>query len=287
MKHNLKFGTWVSLLGLTLLLFNASHLQSQCVTSRAGKVVRSCITNPDTIHIPKITDFVCEAGSSVTNIVAILPQVSLNGTTPCDSLVYSKSIRTWSLTVKNMVGITIRTEQYTDTVCFTKSALYPTEGIMDTVPCPRDTIIYCPILGSIDTSIFALGAPISNSSIPCNILQTGPIRKVWVFKSNGCYKISRTWDLLDWCTKQTKTCTQIIEVRDTFKPVISTMALILPDVSVSGDQCTASFVLPAIAAGDNCSSQAQLIYSVTAVSYTHLDVYKRQIIRKEYGNILN
>ena len=268
MKHNLKFGTWVSLFGLSLLLFNASNLQSQCVTTRAGKVVRSCLSKPDTIHIPKITDFVCEAGLSVTNIVAILPQVSVNGTTPCDSTIYSKSIRTWSLTVKNIVGVTIRTEQYTDTVCFTKSALFPTEGIMDTVPCPRDTIIYCPIIGSIDTSIFALGAPISNSSIPCNILQTGPIRKVWVYKSNGCYKISRTWDLLDWCTKQTKTCTQVIEVRDTFKPVISTMALLIPDVSVSGDQCTASFILPPIAAGDNCSSQAQLVYSVTVDGVT-------------------
>lgn len=263
MKHNFNLGTWVSIFGFTLLFFNSKQLNGQCTTTRASKVIRSCLANPDTIHVPKTTDFTCEADLSVTNIVAILPQVALNGMTPCDSTFYSKSIRTWSLTVKNGGGITIRTEQYTDTVCFTKSALFPTEGIMDTVTCPKDTIIYCPLIGGIDTSIAALGSPISNGSIPCNIMQIGPVRKVWLFKSNGCYKISRSWDLLDWCTKETKTCTQIIEVRDTIDPVISTMSLIIPDVSISGDQCTASFIVPPISASDNCSSLAQLLYTVT------------------------
>ena len=55
--------------------------------------------------------------------------------------------------------------------------------------------------------------------------------------SEGCFKVVRTWTVLDWCTGDLATHTQIIKVSDQEGPQITD----LQDVTISTDvwQCSA------------------------------------------------
>lgn len=270
MKHILNFGR-LSLLVLLLLAGYSESIIAQCTTTRASKVFRNCNVKLDTTYLPQSADFNCLSDSSITQIVQVLPaQISMNGIKPCDSSYFSSIIRVWNLRIGVPGNNNVKTQQYKDTICFNQIRL---SGEGDTVVCPKDTVIYCanifPLFsGGIDTSIAALGSPLGNSIIPCNILQSGPVKTIWFYKSGGCYKFSRTWQLIDWCTSEQKTCTQLIEVRDTSKPLILTSSLILDSVSISGDLCTATFKFPPVSAIDNCTAYDQLLYSVTVNGVT-------------------
>lgn len=77
----------------------------------------------------------------------------------------------------------------------------------------------------------------------------------------GSYKIVRTWEVLDWCTKEVITCQQILKVGDNEAPVVS-----CPEVDYDQDgnldllsfstgpyDCTAAFEVPMPSVTDNCS----------------------------------
>ncbi|MEP7268924.1 MAG: T9SS type A sorting domain-containing protein [Saprospiraceae bacterium] len=266
MKHIFKFGNRHSLLLLPFfLLFISIDLNGQCTTTRSSTVSRPCNVLADTVHLPIPMEFTCPVmGQNVGSITLVLPtHIIMTTGMPCDSACFSKMIRTWDLEIKNAGNVTLRHESYNDTICFTKIALFANMAMLDTVVCPRDSVIFCSSVAMVDTSIAALGSPL-NGSVPCNILQSAPISIIWIDKSPGCFKFTREWHLLDWCppVKQ-KTCIQTIEVRDTVKPVISTMSLPISDKSISGDVCTASFVVPPIVASDNCTAASKLKYKVT------------------------
>ncbi|MEZ4991464.1 MAG: T9SS type A sorting domain-containing protein [Saprospiraceae bacterium] len=78
----------------------------------------------------------------------------------------------------------------------------------------------------------------------------------------GSYKFTRTWQILDWCTKEIYECLQLIEVGDHQKP---TVECIETDYDNDGQadlltyssgpyDCTAAFAAPLPIVSDNCSS---------------------------------
>ena len=74
----------------------------------------------------------------------------------------------------------------------------------------------------------------------------------------GCYKILRTWTMLDWCTGEVREHSQIIKVMDNEGPKI-----LYPDeVEVSTDiwKCEGRWEVPPVWVSDNCSSEVH--YSV-------------------------
>ncbi|MEO6191085.1 MAG: hypothetical protein ABIO44_12775, partial [Saprospiraceae bacterium] len=69
----------------------------------------------------------------------------------------------------------------------------------------------------------------------------------------GCYKLLRTWTLLDWCTSEIREINQIIKVVDTSGPKV-----LYPDnVDVNTDiwKCEGRWEVPPVWVTDNCSSE--------------------------------
>ena len=78
----------------------------------------------------------------------------------------------------------------------------------------------------------------------------------------GTYKVVRTWQILDWCSTEVKTCQQIIKVGDTESPTVICEAVDydndgqadLRSYSTGPFDCTSSFQVPLPVVEDNCSS---------------------------------
>lgn len=78
---------------------------------------------------------------------------------------------------------------------------------------------------------------------------------------NGTYKIVRTWEILDWCTKEIYECKQVIKVGDDEPPVVKCEEVDSdydghPDLrtySTGPYDCTAAFHVPMPKVSDNCS----------------------------------
>ncbi|MEP7196590.1 MAG: T9SS type A sorting domain-containing protein [Saprospiraceae bacterium] len=78
----------------------------------------------------------------------------------------------------------------------------------------------------------------------------------------GCYKLIRTWTILDWCTNQIRTHQQIIKVEDPEGPVISFPDTL--DLLSNPFNCSAQWEAKNIWLSDNCSQE--LHYSLN-ISY--------------------
>ncbi|MCB0633434.1 MAG: tandem-95 repeat protein, partial [Lewinella sp.] len=78
----------------------------------------------------------------------------------------------------------------------------------------------------------------------------------------GTYKIVRTWEILDWCSKEIIECKQIIKVGDSEGPTVQCEEVDfdndgypdLPAYSTGPYDCTAAFHVPLPVVKDNCSS---------------------------------
>lgn len=78
----------------------------------------------------------------------------------------------------------------------------------------------------------------------------------------GSYKFTRTWEVVDWCTKEIYECIQLIEVGDQEKPTVTCAVTDydqdgeadLPVYSTGPYDCTAGFHVPLPEVTDNCSS---------------------------------
>ncbi|PHN01112.1 T9SS type A sorting domain-containing protein [Flavilitoribacter nigricans] len=78
----------------------------------------------------------------------------------------------------------------------------------------------------------------------------------------GTYKFVRTWTILDWCSKETYECTQVIKVGDDKAPVVECETTDYnkdgkPDLrtySTGPYDCTAAFQVPMPKVKENCSS---------------------------------
>ncbi len=105
-----------------------------------------------------------------------------------------------------------------------------------------------------------------------NIASTFSDIKINLAKDNcdagdvGCYKLLRTWTMVDWCTSNVREYSQIIKVMDTLGPQI-----LYPDSIVVGTdiwQCNGKWAVPAPWIKDDCSR---------TISYS---------IRLSYGTLL-
>ncbi|MEL6863390.1 MAG: hypothetical protein AAFP19_03180, partial [Bacteroidota bacterium] len=78
--------------------------------------------------------------------------------------------------------------------------------------------------------------------------------------SNGCFKIIRTWTILEWCTGEIRTISQLIKVKDDEGPTISGLS----DVTVSAGfgACTGTWTATVPVLTDSCSDADT--YTVTA-----------------------
>ncbi|MEP7321370.1 MAG: hypothetical protein ABI761_05600, partial [Saprospiraceae bacterium] len=215
-------------------------------------IIVPCNTNASLIPIPY---WICPMDTAkITQVLPALPAFT-NGSTPCDSICFSKQIRSW-LVKRTGLADTV----YKDTICFTKINIA-------TITCPRDTVIICITPGSVDTTVKALGSPMPVQGVPCNILQSNPLTVLWPagLNAKGCYHFTREWNLIDWCPpNQTLKCIQTVEVKDTTKPIITVIPL-LPRVSVSADVCTGAVAFPAGMVSDNCSLANEIAVSITVL----------------------
>ena len=82
----------------------------------------------------------------------------------------------------------------------------------------------------------------------------------------GCYKLIRTWTLLDWCTGNIRTHQQIIKVQDSHGPEVTYADTVVLITNQFG--CTASWEVKDIWLKDNCSEENH--YSIRVATGTVL-----------------
>ncbi len=223
---------------------------SQCFLEEGTYFIAPCDTNLADIPTPDTSDI--GGCPNVLSVQAVLPsQTIMKG---CDSACFSQLIRQWRVRFTSGPDVLL-----SDTICFTRISL-------EEVFCPRDTVVYCNG-GIADTSVTALGSPLHNNGIPCNILVNGPTQILWSNTSLGCLKFTRQWLVMDWCTLDIDTCRQTIEVRDTTAPSISVIPK-LKDFSTSGDACTGSVIFPVAAVSDNCAAPGQISVKIEVAGQT-------------------
>lgn len=90
------------------------------------------------------------------------------------------------------------------------------------------------------------------------------------YGSKGSHKVVRTWSVIDWCSEETKTCTQVFEVRDTEPPHVE---LIKDKIKVSIDpwQCSATVYMPPVHISDNCNVDIDLTHDKTMEVHMELE----------------
>lgn len=237
-------------LALAMLTLPLGMIYSQCFLEEGTFFTVPCDTNLADIPTPDTSDI--GGCPNVLSVQAVLPfQTIMKG---CDSACFSQLVRQWRVTFTSGPDTLL-----SDTICFTRISL-------EEVFCPRDTVVYCNG-GIADTSVAALGSPLHNNGIPCNILVNGPTQILWSSTSLGCLKFTRQWLVMDWCTLEIDTCRQTIEVRDTTAPSISVIPL-LQDFSTSGDACTGSVIFPVAIVYDSCAAPGQISVKIEVAGQT-------------------
>ncbi len=68
----------------------------------------------------------------------------------------------------------------------------------------------------------------------------------------GSYKILRAWTVVDWCTNEIFTHTQIVKILDEIVPIINCPTI--PEIGTTTNSCTGNAFLPAATITDACSN---------------------------------
>jgi hypothetical protein len=136
----------------------------------------------------------------------------------------------------------------------------------DLIVCPRDTtIIGCISPGSLTTDAF--GSP-SFPGDHCDLIGTDFEDEVYTFNNtnvnaNACFKILRTWDIIDWCQQdpytghfEIWTCQQVIKVTDDQKPTITGCDAV--SVCTYDSNCLSGFVELIATGSDLCTTNENL-----------------------------
>ncbi len=108
-----------------------------------------------------------------------------------------------------------------------------------------------------DTSVDNLGAPEGG----CDNIQFTH-EDIHIEICEGSYKILRKWTILDWCTGDIVIHHQTIKVLDKDGPNFAPIADL--DESTTNNSCEANIILPTPVITDNCSSAANISYTVDA-----------------------
>lgn len=137
----------------------------------------------------------------------------------------------------------------------------------DIIVCPGDTtIIGC--LNPEELGTDAFGSP-SFIGDHCDLIGTDYDDEIFTFNNtnsnaNACFKILRTWDIVDWCQQDTITgkfeiwtCQQVIKVVDDQKPVI-TSGCDSTSVCTYDSDCIEGFVELIATAEDACTTAENL-----------------------------
>ncbi len=88
--------------------------------------------------------------------------------------------------------------------------------------------------------------------------------QVFTFEDDACFKIVRTWQVIDWCTYDPNTgegfweYQQVIKIINSMPPTISNCDLL--EVCTVNDACNAD-VVATITGGDDCTAVAELSYT--------------------------
>lgn len=118
----------------------------------------------------------------------------------------------------------------------------------------RDTIIKVEREVSVPVII-----PFQEGSHNCNIVVARDDVEVPIcgYGTKGSHKVVRTWSIIDWCSEETKICTQVFEVRDDEAPEFTMMQDSLT-IGIDPWQCTATLFIPPIEVTDKCQSDIDL-----------------------------
>ena len=164
---------------------------------------------------------------------------------------------------------------------------------------PEDKTVTCDFLNKTDTSVRGAGRP-SITDDECEQIGLRYSDEIFTITDSACYKIVRTWTLIDWCiydANQTKHYPDVI-VDDRYRAnstnrscvyrhlkdnndgymqyvqIIKVVDLIAPDVTCSDqticitDGCTTSVNIP-LQATDNCADQVIFRVDITKPDGTH------------------
>ncbi|MBK9928620.1 MAG: CHRD domain-containing protein [Saprospiraceae bacterium] len=154
---------------------------------------------------------------------------------------------------------------------------------------PEDKVVTCDFLNKTDTSTAGAGAPIISDD-ECEQVGVRYADEIFTVEDGACYKIVRTWTLVDWCiydpnqhnhypdvivddrlraNTSNRSCVyrnikdnndgymtyvQIIKVIDETPPVVTTRDT---TVCVLSDDCLVSVVIP-LSASDNCAAASDI-----------------------------
>ncbi len=100
----------------------------------------------------------------------------------------------------------------------------------------------------------------------CEMIATNVSDQVFTVAAPACFKIVRTWTLIDWCVYQTGSNTgvwsdtQIVMVTDTTAPIVTCPTNVVVGV---GLDCKASVTLPQITDIQDCSEDVTVFVSTT------------------------
>ncbi len=216
----------------------------------AAPIVIQCTTNAGSIPAPTAADN-CDGAESATLIDSNTTEFDCddpNGLLRRIERIYTAFDNNGNQTAANCTQI-IEIER-ADLIDVT----FPTDAVFDcgTVPNTNPSVTGRPLLN---------GVPIVNNNV-CNF--NSFFTDNVIETCGNSFKIVRSWTVMDWCNNSsTPTNTilaeQVIKIQDITAPTI-----VCPDaisVSTSGEDCTATFVLPAAQISDACGTTTSQIFS--------------------------
>ncbi len=182
-------------------------------------------------------------------------------------------VRNWVVTDKQ--GFSASTSQ-TITVVNTKP-FNPDPAIVnnpDQITWPANVVALSSVVGCKDPSYFTTtlgGEPIVKSGNSCNLIAKSMSQDVfYVAPGSGCFKIMRTWKIVDWCqhmadpTKGIWSHTQLLTMMDNIPPAFGPGADPVDlTFSTNSTTCSATIKLKIPKATDDCSGTPTVVIEST------------------------
>lgn len=131
--------------------------------------------------------------------------------------------------------------------------IYFKKASVDSVMFPLTDTVYCPNPDLSSTGVPLLFGDTVNHL--CNLLATHEDDTIPV--CGGMIKIIRSWTVMDWCTRVSRTEPQEILVADTTKPVFTCPGN--TTIYTAYNSCRASYSIPVLQASDACSPAVSLL----------------------------
>ncbi|MBT8221126.1 MAG: T9SS type A sorting domain-containing protein, partial [Bacteroidia bacterium] len=136
---------------------------------------------------------------------------------------------------------------------------------------PKDVTMFCREDGTYDLSPNATGRPVITETGCAVASVSDPVDERFSHDGDdGCFKIFRTWKVLDWCSGEiVDTDVQVIKVVDNVRPIVSASDV---DVCIT-EGCTATFEVPAPTITDCTATTTRVFWEFEGKDGSELSDY--------------